>query len=50
MALNAALLIGGRFAVAASGLIGTIVATRYLGIEEFGQLLTLSRSWRSSPS
>ncbi|MEJ7786153.1 MAG: flippase [Solirubrobacteraceae bacterium] len=40
VALNTALLVGGRLAVAASGLVGTIVATRYLGIEEFGQLLT----------
>ncbi|MDQ3631639.1 MAG: flippase [Actinomycetota bacterium] len=40
MARNTALLVGGRLAVTASGLVGTIVATRYLGVEEFGQLLT----------
>ena len=40
VAKNTALLVGGRLATAASGLVGTIVATRYLGVEEFGQLLT----------
>ena len=39
VALNTALLIGGRIAVAGSGLVGTVVATRYLGIDEFGELL-----------
>lgn len=40
VAVNTALLVGGRLAAAASGLVGTIVATRYLRVEEFGQLLT----------
>ena len=40
VALNTLLLVGGRVAVAASGLLGTVVATRYLGRDEFGQLLT----------
>jgi O-antigen/teichoic acid export membrane protein len=38
--LNTAILVGGRAAVSASGLVGTIVATRYLGVDDFGQLLT----------
>lgn len=40
VALNTLLLVGGRLAVAASGLLGTVVATRYLGVDDFGQLLT----------
>ncbi len=40
VALNTALLSRGRVAVTASGLVGTIVATRYLGVDRFGQLLT----------
>lgn len=40
VALNTVLLVGGRLAVGASGLVGTIVATRYLGIDRFGQLQT----------
>ena len=40
VAVNTALLIAGRVAVTASGLVGTIFATRYLGVDRFGQLLT----------
>ncbi|MEJ7894547.1 MAG: flippase [Solirubrobacteraceae bacterium] len=40
VALNTVLLVGGRVAVAVSGLIGTVVATRYLGRDDFGQLIT----------
>lgn len=40
VALNTLLLGGGRVVRAASGLIGTVVATRYLGADDFGQLLT----------
>lgn len=40
MALNTALMVGGRLAVAGSGLAGTIVATRYLGVQDFGKLVT----------
>ncbi|CAA9518627.1 MAG: hypothetical protein AVDCRST_MAG53-3143 [uncultured Solirubrobacteraceae bacterium] len=39
VARNTALLVGGRLAVAGSGLVGTIVATRYLGVDGFGQLM-----------
>ena len=40
LALNTALLVGGRLAVSLSGLVGTIVATRYLGVYRFGELQT----------
>jgi O-antigen/teichoic acid export membrane protein len=38
VAVNTSLLVGGRFLTAVSGLIGTTVATRYLGPNSFGQL------------
>jgi O-antigen/teichoic acid export membrane protein len=38
VAVNTSLLVGGRFLTASSGLIGTAVATRYLGPSSFGQL------------
>lgn len=40
VAFNTLLLTVSRLAVAASGLVGVIVATRYLEVEDFGQLLT----------
>ena len=40
VAFNTLLLVGGRLAIAASGLVGTIVATRYLGLDGFGKLQT----------
>lgn len=40
VAFNTVLLVGGRLAIALSGLVGTIVATRYLGVDRFGQLQT----------
>jgi len=38
VAVNTSLLVGGRFLTAVSGLIGTTVATRYLGPDSFGEL------------
>lgn len=38
VAFNTVLLVGGRLAIAFSGLVGTVVATRYLGVDRFGQL------------
>lgn len=40
VAVNTVLLVGGRLAIALSGLVGTIVVTRYLGADRFGQLQT----------
>lgn len=40
VAVNTVLLVGGRLAVALAGLVGTVVATRYLGRPVFGQLQT----------
>jgi O-antigen/teichoic acid export membrane protein len=40
VAFNTVLLTGGRLAVAASGVVGVIVSTRYLGLEAFGELIT----------